>query len=293
MEFIQAKSIVTKKNADMWFGSHYNMNIYRGCHHGCIYCDSRSSCYHIEDFDRVRAKENTLFLIHQELQKKREKGIIATGAMSDPYNYEEKKHLLTRGALELIDYHKFGVSLTTKSDLVTRDLDVLKKIQKHSPVNVNLSVSTFDDAVAKRIERNVSVTSKRMKALETLARDGIYTGLIFMPILPFITDTTENITKVVEMAYHAGAQYIYPYFGMTLRENQRKHYFKWLDHLYPGMKQKYIAAYGEQYQCVSNNMKQLKETFENLCLKYGLFYQMSDIIGGYTKSYQVDQLSLF
>jgi len=161
MEFIPAKRIISgyaKGNA--WFGNNYNMNIYKGCCHGCIYCDSRSECYGVYNFDEVKAKEGVLALIGRELKSKRRTGIVGTGAMSDPYNPYEKEYRLTRGALELINANRFGVSIATKSDLIVRDIDVLKSIKNHSPVLVKITITTADDILSKTIEPNVAVSSK-------------------------------------------------------------------------------------------------------------------------------------
>lgn len=152
MEFIEAKTIISGyTDGNAWFGNNYNMNIYKGCCHGCIYCDSRSECYHVENFDKVRAKANALALIARELKSKRKTGVIGTGSMSDPYNPFEKEYMLTRGALELIDRYGFGVSIATKSDLIMRDIDVLKKIGMHSPVLIKMTITTADDNLCKKL----------------------------------------------------------------------------------------------------------------------------------------------
>ena len=200
------------------------MNIYKGCCHGCIYCDSRSDCYGIEDFDRVRIKENSINLIEKDLKSKRKKGIVATGAMSDPYNPFEEKFLLTRKALELIDKYNYGAAIATKSDLIIRDIDVLKRIKEHSPVLCKITITTADDELSKKIEPNVCLSSERFKAIKKLSDEGIYTGILLMPILPFINDTEENIISIVRKAKENGAKFVYPAFGVTLRSNQRIHF---------------------------------------------------------------------
>jgi len=201
MEYIKAKKLISQYAYDnSWFDINYNMNIYKGCCHGCIYCDSRSECYQIEDFDRVRAKENAIESIGKELKGKRRKGVIGTGAMSDPYNPLEKKFQLTRGALEEVNKYNFGISIATKSPLITRDIDILKKISSHSPVLIKMTITTFDDDLCKRIEPNVPCSSERFKAIKQLSDNGIYTGILLMPILPFINDT-EEMEKVLEEYY--------------------------------------------------------------------------------------------
>lgn len=178
MEFVEAKTIVSGyAEQDSWFGNNYTMNIYKGCCHGCIYCDSRSECYRIDNFDTVRAKKEALVLINKELKSKKKKGVVGTGAMSDPYNPFEEKYCLTRGALELINSHGFGVSIATKSSLITRDIDILKKIKSHSPVLAKITITTCDDELCKKIEPNVAAASKRFEAIKKLSDNGIFAGI--------------------------------------------------------------------------------------------------------------------
>lgn len=293
MEFIKAKQIITKLSSDSWFGNNYNMNIYKGCSHGCIYCDSRSRCYKIEEFDRVRSKEKVIELLEKELMKKRIKGVIATGAMSDPYNPQEKKYELTRKALELIDKYGFGVSIITKSDLILRDLDILKKISSKSPVIVKLTITTSDDELCKKIEKNVSVSSRRFEVINQLSKNGIFTGIVMMPILPFIEDTEENIKNIIRLAYENGAKFIYPSFGVTLRDNQREWFFKELDKNFEGLKKKYMIEYGNKYDCYSKQSKELYKMFKHECEKLGILYKMKDINKAYKSKKSSEQLSLF
>ena len=294
MEFISAKSIISGyRENNNWFGINYNMNIYKGCSHGCIYCDSRSECYGIEDFDIVKVKENSSDIIRRELKSKRKKGVVGTGAMSDPYNPFEKKLALTRNALESIDSNGFGVSIATKSNLITRDIDILKRIKKHSPVLCKITITTADDNLCKIIEPNVVVTSKRFEAIKKLSQEGIYTGILLMPILPFINDTEENIINIVRLAKENGAKFIFPTFGVTLRSNQREHFFYMLDKSFPRLKEKYIESFGNNYMCNSPNARSLYNTFAKECNRLGLHYKMNDIIYSYKKGYNDEQLSLF
>lgn len=294
MEFIEAKTIVSGYcENNSWFGNNYNMNIYKGCVHGCIYCDSRSECYGVEDFDRVRAKENALEIIAKELKSKRRSGVIGTGAMSDPYNLFEKEHRLTRGALELINKYGFGVSIATKSDLITRDIDLLKLVQNHSPVLVKMTITTYDDALCKKIEPNVSVSSKRFRAIKELSENDIFVGVLLMPVLPFIEDNEENIKGIINLAHKSGAKFIYPSFGVTLRQNQREWYYKKLDESFPGLKQKYIQKYGNSYQCTSPKAKELWYLLKRECENLGILYRMPDIINAYKQRYRYTQISLF
>ncbi len=293
MDYIPAKTIISGySESNPWFGSNYNMNIYKGCSHGCIYCDSRSDCYRVDDFDKVRAKEDALALIGRELKSKRKKGVIGTGAMSDPYNPFEKEYKLTRGALELINQFRFGVSIATKSDLILRDNDILKKITKHSPVLIKITITTGDDILCKKIEPHVSLSSQRFEAIKSLSQEGIFVGVLLMPVLPFIEDTEENISKVVELAHKSGANFIYPAFGVTLRRNQRDWYYKKLDELFPLVKEKYIKNYGSSYECRSLKAKELWSFFKVKCDEYGIIYNMEDIIKEYKKP-EMTQLSFF
>ncbi|MCI9434552.1 MAG: radical SAM protein [Bacilli bacterium] len=295
MEFIKAKTILSKvKYGNEWYEIDYNMNLYKGCSHGCIYCDSRSNCYHIDNFDIVRGKENALLILEKELAKNRQKGIIGIGSMSDTYNPKELKYEQTRGALKLISKYGFGVSIDTKSDLILRDIDLLKEINDKNDVIVKFTITTPNDELAKIIESNVCVSSKRFEAIKTLTSSGIFTGIMLNPVLPFITDNENDIKKLVRLAYVSGAKFIHTYMGMTLRENQRDYYFDKLDKHFIGLKQKYIKYYGESYNCTSLNYKKLYKVFTDECDKYGILYQMNDIIAAYKKEKKNnEQMTLF
>ena len=295
MDFVKAKTILTKvKDGSEWYGVDYNMNLYRGCSHGCIYCDSRSDCYHIENFDIVKGKEDMLHILENELSKKRLKGVIGIGAMSDTYNSMEIKYQQTRGALQLISKYGFGVSIDTKSDLILRDIDLLKEINSKNNVIIKFTITTPDDKLSKIIEPNVCVSSKRLEAIKILNDNGIFTGIMMNPVLPFITDKEEDIKKIVRLASEYGAKFIHTYMGMTLRENQRVYYFDKLDDKFPGVKEKYIKNYGDRYNCLVPNYKQLYKVFTDECDKYGISYKMNDIIRVYKKeSTNDEQISLF
>lgn len=293
MEYLASKTIITKKKNLAWFATEYNMNIYRGCCHGCIYCDSRSECYQIDDFDTVRAKANSSTIIRNELKIKKQKGIIATGSMSDPYNPHERKLLLTREALQLINTYNFGVAIATKSPLVVRDIDILKQIQQHSPVLVKITITTADDELCKKIERNVAVSSERFQAIKELSNQGIYCGILFMPLLPFINDTIDNVLATVQLAHASGAKFIYPTFGLTLRSNQRVYYYQKLEETFPHLKTKYLRNYSGEYFCASPRLKELSSAFVKECTRLGLAYKMSDIIHNYKQGYDPIEISLF
>ena len=209
LELVPAKSILVKSKDPRWFGIDYQMNLYRGCCHGCIYCDSRSECYGIEEFDRVRGKENSLALLEEELRHKRKTGVAGTGAMSDPYNPYEREARLTRGGLQLLDQYGFGAAIATKSAMITRDLDVLQRIQAHSPVVCKITVTTWDDDLCRKIEPYPSVSSERLRAVKALSGAGIFTGILLMPVLPFLEDGLDNILGIVRLAAENGAKFIY------------------------------------------------------------------------------------
>lgn len=294
MEYIPAKIIVsrTKKSND-WFGVDYNMNIYRGCSHGCIYCDSRSLCYKIENFETIRAKQDALRIIRSDLLKKRQRGVVATGAMSDPYNPREKELKLTGNALELLNACRFGAAIATKSALVTRDIGVLRNIQSHSPVIVKMTITTASDTLSKTLEPYAPPSGERFTALEKLSAGGIYAGILMMPILPFIEDTEENILAIVRRAKESGARFVYPAAGMTLRAGNREYFYARLDLHFPGIKEKYQRRYGERYWCASPRAEKLRNVFAETCAELGLRYNMKDIITDYKRGYAAKQLNLF
>lgn len=296
MEYVPAKTIVTKtKSSADWFGIDYNMNIYRGCCHGCIYCDSRSDCYGIDQFDKVRVKEDALRIIRDELRRKVKKGVVGTGAMSDPYNPFEQESELTRHALELIDAFGFGAAVATKSALLKRDMEVLLGIKEHSPVICKVTVTTTDNHLAKKIEPHVSLPSERLELIEALRNNGIFTGILMMPILPFLEDNEENIRSIVNAAHETGANFIYPSFGVTLRNNQREWFFDCIKEQFPeqNLVASYIRRYGNSYGCTSPHVKKLWAIFTKECERFGILYKMPDIIHSYKKNYEITQLSLF
>lgn len=294
MEFIKTKTMLTKvKFGNEWYGINYNMNLYRGCCHGCIYCDSRSNCYHIDNFDTVRSKENALEILEKELQKQKEKGIIGIGAMSDTYNPYEQKYEITRNALRLIEKYGYGVSIDTKSDLILRDIDILKEINKKNNVIVKFTITTPHDNLSKKIEPNVAPSSKRLLAIKKLGEEEIFAGIMLNPVLPFLTDNESDIKKLVKLAYEHNAKFIHTYMGMTLRENQRDYYYKKLDKDFKGLTEKYQKYYQNKYNCIVPNAKKLYEVFKEECKKYNILYEMKDIIEAYQKEKGPKQMSLF
>lgn len=295
MKTVPARTIITRRQDASWFNMDYNMNIYRGCCHGCIYCDSRSDCYQIQDFDTVRAKENALGIIRDELRKKIKSGVIGTGAMSDPYNPFEEKYRLSRQALEIIDDYHFGAAIATKSSLIARDADILGHIASHSPVLCKITITAAEDALSKTIEPGVCESSKRFEAVRKLNEAGVFAGLLMMPILPYINDTPENILGIIHQAHKNGAKFIYAMFGVSLRSGQREYFYHMLDRLFPdkSLRELYMKTYGSSYWCISPRKNELYQLFSEECSRLGILYKMEDIIRAYRKNYHYEQLSLF
>lgn len=293
METIPAKHLLQRNRDTQWFGTDHTMNIYRGCCHGCLYCDSRSDCYRIERFDTVRAKADALRILRDDLARKARPAFIATGSMSDPYNPFEEELQLTRHALELIDAYQCGVAAATKSDLIVRDIDLYRLIQDHSPVICKLTVTTTDDALAEKIEPHAPPPSRRLRALEELAKAGIFSGVLLMPVLPYVEDSAKNVLSVVDSAARTGAKFVYAAFGVTMRDGQRDHFLDGLDRAFPGMGERYRKRYGSRYYCSSPRAKELWELFSNRCKELGLLYEMRHIISAATRGYEDRQLSFF
>ena len=294
MEFIQSRSILSKVSyGGQWFGIDYNMNLYRGCPHGCIYCDSRSECYGIENYDQPRGKENALLLLEQELQKKRKKGVVGLGSMSDTYNPLEKEYEQTRGALMLLLKYGFGVAIDTKSDLILRDIDLLKQISERNDAIVKITVTTPHDELSEIIEPHVCVSSERLAAIKELTDNGIFTGILMTPVLPFITDKEDDIRLLVRNAADHGTHFIYTFMSMTLRDRQRDYYFRKLDESFPGLKEKYRRCYGNRYDCVVPDHEHLWKAFIEECERSGILYKMEDIIKAYKRNRTTEQYTLF
>jgi DNA repair photolyase len=271
---IHAKTILNHvKQPDTYFGLKYNMNLYRGCQHQCIYCDSRSECYQIENFADIHVKVNAVDLLADALPRKRVRGTIGFGSMNDPYMPIERKYQLCRRALEVIAKHQFPVHIITKSDLVLRDIDLLEEIsQVYSAVS--FTITAADDTLARQIEPGAPPSSARFDAMRALADAGIHTGITMMPILPFIADTEANVSRLVEMAHQSGASYILPWFGMTLRAGSRDWYYDQLDKRFPGVKAKYVRQFGGRYECNSPHWRKLDDVYQRLVYKFGIQTQM-------------------
>lgn len=295
IEYIPAKSILQRTRDSSWFGADYNMNIYRGCSHGCIYCDSRSDCYHNDRFEQVKAKADALRIIRDELARKVKPGVAATGSMSDPYNPFEGSLLLTRHALTLLEAYGFGAAIATKSDLITRDIDILSSIQRTMPVICKLTVTTCDDGLAAKIEPRAPSPGRRLTALEELSKAGLFTGVLMMPVLPFLEDSADNIRAVVNRAADAGARFVYPALGMTCRTGQREFFLRQLESRFPGrdLAARYRRRYASRYYCPVPNARALWDVFQEQCGRRGLLYSMGHIIAASRRGYETPQLSLF
>jgi DNA repair photolyase len=287
---IEAKTLLSSsKRPDPWFGLKYTMNLYRGCQHRCIYCDSRSLCYGIEDFDgEVLVKANALELLRRELARKRVKGYIGTGSMNDPYMPVERKLRVTGQALEIIAEFGFPVHVLTKSDLVLRDAETLQAIQQRSSAVVSFTITTPDDALARQVEPGAPSPSARFRAMAALASQGIRTGVVLMPLLPFLEDKPEAIVEIVTRAHDCGAAHVIPSFGVTLRDRQRAHYYQELDWRFPGLSERYRQTFGERYFAPAAGATQLEALFEELIGRY----DMQRNVAPY-KPAQVRQLGLF
>lgn len=295
MDYIPAKHILIRSKSTAWFGTDHTVNLYLGCCHGCLYCDSRSDCYRNPDFDRVTAKSDALRILRDELARKVRPAFIAMGAMSDPYNPFEEELLLTRHALELIDAYDCGVSVDTKSDLIVRDIDLYQSIQAHSPVICKLTVTTVDEDLAAKVEPRAPSPARRLAAVRSLAQAGLFCGVLLMPVLPFLEDRPEQVLAVVDRSADAGAKFIYSGFGVTMRQGQREYFLRELDRAFPGehLSRRYLARYGDRYRCPSPRARELWEVFAARCRERGLLYQMPHIVSAATRGYGDRQLTFF
>jgi DNA repair photolyase len=261
---IEAKSILLPNKT---------FNLYKGCSHGCIYCDSRSDCYEIEDFDMVKVKKNAVYILNQELASKKEKSMLRTGGMSDPYVHLERTLKVTESCLKVIYQHGFGINVLTKSDLILRDLELYKNINNRYKAIVQMTITTTDDKLASKIEPHVTLPSKRFEALKKFSDEGITTGIWMTPLLPFICDTKENIKSIVYKAKEAGVTFILVFgFGTTLRSGSRDYFYDALDKLFLNYRTLYEKTYKNQYICDSPYAKELKTYFEALCDEVGIIY---------------------
>lgn len=270
MHFVNAKGILSSGNG---------MNLYRGCLHGCIYCDARSLCYQMNHiFEDIEVKENALALLEKALKAKRKRCMIGTGAMTDPYIPIEEKLCLTRGALELIYEHGFGVAIQTKSSRILRDLDLLANINRRAKAVVQMTLTTHDDGLCRVLEPNVSVTSERVAALKAFRDAGIPTVVWLSPILPFLNDTRENIEGILNDCIDANVKGILCFnMGLTLRDGNREYFYAQLDRHFPGLKEQYIRTYGNRYELNSPRNSELMRLFHDTCEQHGILHDVGTI----------------
>lgn len=260
------------KQAKVLLSSQNGMNIYRGCTHGCIYCDSRSKCYQMNfPFEDVEVKENAAFLLEQALRSKRKRCMIGTGAMTDPYMHCEEQLGMMRQCLELIDRYDFGVAVQTKSDRILRDLDLLKKINNKTKTVVQMTLTTYDEDLCKILEPKVCTTKRRVEVLNIMRDNGIPTVVWLDPILPFINDTEENIRGILDYCVEAKVYGIICFgMGLTLRDGNREYFYEKLDEHFPGLKKKYQQKYGLAYEINSEHNKELMRIFYEVCREHGI-----------------------
>ena len=251
-----------------------------------------SACYGVEDFVRVRVKKDALPRLRQELAACRESGVVATGSMSDPYNPLERRYGYTRGLLELLDRYRFGAAIATKGTLVERDIDLLQRISTHSPVIVKVTITTPHDTLSALVEPHAPPSSRRLAALEALSKAGIFAGVLLMPVLPFLEDDPQDIRLLVQLCAKTGVKFIYPYFGVTLRDRQREYFLQQVRKNWPKVWERYLD-YGEDYLCPCRNDGELRQIFERECGRYGILCRMEQIVKAYQSPYQSEQLRLF
>lgn len=289
MHEVKAKGILSAQNG---------MNIYRGCTHGCIYCDARSTCYQMDhDFEDIEVKRNAPELLEQALRRKRKKCMIGTGAMSDPYLHLEEKLCLTRRCLELIDEYGFGLAIQTKSDRILRDLDLLKSINRKTKCVVQMTLTTYDESLCRILEPHVCTTARRLEVLNILKEEGIPTIVWMTPILPFINDTEENIRNLLSGCRTAGVYGILTFgIGVTLRDGDRQYFYRKLEEHFPGMKERYVRTYGNAYELPVPREKELMNLVRHECEEAGMEWQTAalfEYMHRFEDKQAGEQLSLF
>lgn len=289
MHYVEVKGILS---------AHNGMNLYRGCTHGCIYCDSRSKCYHIDHaFEDIEVKANAIELLEAALKRKRKKCMLGMGSMTDPYIPLEEEIGNVRRALVLASRYGFGVTLTTKSNRILRDLDLLKEINDRTKCVVQITLTTYDEELCKKIEPNVCTTKERLHVLRELQKAGIPTVVWLCPILPFINDTEENIQGILRGCAEMGVRGVICFgMGLTLRDGNREYFYRQLDRLFPGLKEKYIKTYGMQYEINSPRNEELMKLFHEFCQEHGMLHdngQIFEYLHTFEEKNSGVQLSLF
>lgn len=289
MHFVDAKGILSSGNG---------MNLYRGCTHGCIYCDSRSVCYQFtHDFEDIEVKQNAPELLEQALRSKRKKCMIGTGAMCDPYMQCEEQLKLTRKSLELIDEYGYGLAIQTKSDLILRDLDLLRSINRKSKCVVQMTLTTYDEKLCQILEPNVCTTKRRYEVLQIMKENGIPTVVWMSPLLPFINDTRENVQGILDYCIQAGVYGILCFgIGLTLRQGNREYFYKALDAHFPELHKKYHKKYGYDYEITSDNNRELMTFLRAECRKHNMVCDVNGLFSylhEFPENKGYEQLSLF
>ena len=287
MHYADYKTILSPQNG---------MNLYRGCSHGCIYCDTRSKCYQLKnDFEDIEVKRNAVKILETQLKRKRKPCMINTGSMCDPYIHIEDELKITRQCLELIHRYGFGLAILTKSARIMRDIDILKQINEKTKCVVQLTLTTFDEDLCRKLEPNVSTTKERFAVLEAMRDEGIPTVVWFDPILPFINDTEKNLRGILDYCTRAKVRGIVCFsIGTTMREGSREYFYSKLDEHFPWVKQQYIRTYGDSYECVSPDNHRLMQIFRDECKKHNILHRMDDVFK-YLRKFETkeEQLSLF
>jgi DNA repair photolyase len=279
MHYANYKTILSPQNG---------MNLYRGCTHGCIYCDSRSVCYQmLHDFEDIEVKRDAALILEEQLRRKRKPCMISTGAMCDPYIPLEEELCVTRECLRLIERYGFGLAIQTKSARILRDADLLRAINENAKCVVQMTLTTYDESLCRKLEPNVSTTLERVRALEAMRENGIPTVVWMSPILPFINDTEENMRGLLSYCADVGVRAVMFFgFGMTLRAGSRDHYYSCLDRLFPGLKRRYIETFGDAYECPSPDNGRLTAIFTAECDRRGILWRPDDVFG-YLREFEV------
>lgn len=286
MHFVHAKGILSQNNG---------INVYRGCTHGCIYCDSRSLCYqNPQPFEDIEVKENAPQLLEAALRSRRKRCMIGTGSMCDPYIQAEAELRITRRCLELIDRYEFGAAVLTKSDLIMRDIDLLDDINRKTKAVVQMTLTTADEELCRIIEPNVCSTARRCEVLCEMRERGIPTVVWFSPLLPFINDTEENVLKIVDYAKRTGCYGIMSFgMGLTLREGNREYFYAALDRHFPGLKERYMQRFVNYYELPSPDTARLMKLFHEECAKAGLESDSGKLFRYMNEFPECEQLTLF
>jgi len=296
MSEIETKRLLMPTGAGetIFFRSDWTLNLYRGCNHGCIYCDSRSLCYHLEDFDHVRVKRDCLTMLERELRAKKKAGVVSMGAASDAYNRLEAKRMISRDALMLLRKYGFGVMIPTKSSLIARDADVLADIAKQRYACAAFSITTADAELARFLEPGAPCPQERFQAMATLAKARVFTGTWLNPMLPYLTDSFTNMRAVLDHTAAAGGRFAICHFGVTLREGDREYFYQALsnDPRYAAVKTRYVDTFGLSYLCASPEAQTLSDAFSETCEHLGLLHTF-EAVNRAAAAYEPMQTSLF